>query len=396
MNEIIHSGRSIGHVSVRIQDERPKLPITATAHGYRLLSEDQDEYYRSRFNLHRAVSVDIMAIDPAIDGSRDYPSGRSGPNSFRKKHPAVEIRFSKVAPYELPEQMMEDNSDSLLLNIVPLVRRTVLEELARHASRSSDDLHIDKQAEQDMLDLGLPIPRPTRPVLREWSAAPAPRRQATHSPGVRAVSPALLGNDENLNLPNLATAQAMVEFTSHTPVAESKRISKNTRSLPTAVLREVNCTVEGRHVPASMIDRHTLAENITLLIDLHSARGTETIETTARYFTEGSRPQYTARGRTLIIARDHLPDNPEEAIEELLADIRVALPQRQEDDYRIALMHMLMRPDQTSEAALRHIVGRGMSHLTTSAGEIRDAIEPGATIRAGDYLITYDPERSDG
>ena len=392
MTEVNYRGRTIGRIQVEIIRKRPDFPVVIK-HGYNTTllpdGEDRDQYYAGRYELHRAASMTIRTLPQAPDEVRQYPRGQS-PEGFGHMWMQTTVHFDAGHPESLAHDMIRDNSPSLLYTIVPLVRQAVLKRLNQLAMESTDHIQISKELANEMIKLGIVPIRPSHPIYSEWLPTPAKNRHIGPRRGVRTLNPVLLQMDERLNQSNLSVNAALVQKTELTPVIPSDSWTSNTHRLPTAVLRNVSCTIKGRHVPAAEINQNTLADDLTMTIDLISPGDIETIKVKAPFFLDslhtGDRI-FTGRRGTLLVSAE-----ARTTVEEVMKHITPVLSKFLEDKYRTSLTQMLLGHELASETALRYIASHSMRSLRQDESAIEEAIIAGESVRQGNYLITYKPE----
>lgn len=392
MNEITYRGRAIGHVEAEIVDTRPKFPIEIK-HGRTTLlpdGDDRERYYNGHFELHQAGSVTIRTLPQAPLKKREYPRAHAE-DGFSYLWMKTTVQFDSALPESLAMEMTEDGSAYLLHIIVPLVRQTILRRLNRLAGDSTEHIQIpDDLADEMIRQHGIAPIRPYHPIYREWKPKPAKKRQIRPPQGVRTLNPVLLKGGERMNRPNLSVNTALLENTEHTPVRESTSWISSTHRLPAAVLRDVSCTVNGRHVPAKDIMENTLTDALELTIDLMSPEDVETIKVKAPFFLDSlhaSDPLFTGQRGTLLVSAE-----AKITVEDVMRHITPVLSRFHEDEYRTSLIQMLMGPELASKTALRHIASRSMRSLYQAESAIERAIIAGESVRNGDYIVTYQPE----
>lgn len=392
MNNITYRGRTVGRIQVKVVQKRPDFPIVIR-HGYNstLLpdGDDRDQYYAEHYELHQAASMKILTLPQAPSEVREYPRGHS-PEGFGRLWMKTTVYFDTGWPESLARDMIRDNSPSFLYTIVPLVRQAVLKRLNQLAGDSTDHIQISGKLADEMLKLGIAPIRPYHPIYKEWLPAPAKNRRVGPRRGVRTLCPVLLQTDERLNEPNLSVSAALVQNTELTPVIPSGSWTSSTHQLPTAVLRNVSCSMNGRHVPAKYMAENTLADALELTIDLMSPEDIETIRVKAPFFLDSPNAAdrlFTGRRGMLLVSAE-----AKTTVEEVMRHITPVLSRPREDEYRTSLIQMLLGPKLASETALRYITSRSMRSLMQTESAIEEAIVAGESVRQGNYLVTYQPE----
>ena len=395
MNEITYRGRVVGRIQVEVVRERPDFPVVIR-HGYNATllpdGDDRDQYYAGHYELHQAASINILTLPQAPGEMREYPRGHS-PEGFSRLWMKTTVYFDTGWPESLARDMIRDNSPSFLYTIVPLVRQAVLRRLNQLAGDSTDHIQISGKLADEMLKMGIAPVRPYHPIYKEWLPDPAKNRRVGPRRGVRTLCPVLLQADKGLNQPNLSVSAALVQNTELTPVIPSESWTSSTHRLPTAVLRNVSCSMNGRHVPAKYMAENTLADDLTMTIDLVSPGDIETMEVKAPFFLDSLHANdrlFTGRRGTLLVSAE-----AKTTVEEVMRHITPVLSRPREDEYRTSLIQMLLGPELASETALRYIASRSMRSLTQTESAIEEAIVAGESVRQGNYLVTYQPEEQE-
>ena len=393
-HEITYNDMIIGHVRARIVTQRPERPVIVRLGREPIFpaeGEHDDEYYARNFALHGAGSIQVHTAPAHLPEPRQHTDGQDPDQEPTRLYAQVEITFrDTLVSEDLAAQLTSERSPAYRYMLVPQAIRAVYHAIELLDREGTEDVFISSDACAEMRRLGLCAPRPVHPRHTQWTPRPAAKKQPPHAGEIRARHPVLMPEGEHLAHPNIALALALLTHTDHTPVRVSDTENAPTAGLPTATVSEIGCVVGSQLVPAKEIGESAIVDDIELSVDLYGPGTIESFKVSAPFFLDSSDPhrRFTGRAGTLLVSRR----DTNLSVESVMGQIAPSLTTGRENAYRTFLIQALNRSEEASEAALSHLVNRGMRYIGGIDSQIESAIRPGTSVRRGDYVVTYSPE----
>ena len=375
-------GQRVAQITAHVR-RNPDSPRAVITLGNRTIFPNESEV--STYNrLRDAAKVDLTSYPARMDGVRQYVDPE---DYLTPMYTGVSVAIDPDAPQQLIDRLLNENSQTHLLTLLPAVRRSVLLEIARISDEQTDvNLALDPDIERKMMGQGIFCHPHIHPMRDEWKS----RRQRRAARTVRARHPVFLLKSNMVDNSNMSVARALLKSTELTAVNPARIWTQKESWLPTLSLTDVRCHQRGEIRPISTFAADSAVDSITMVVTLHEQGSDKILKVEADYFLDNSHPDcaLSAKPGSLLVATKGR--DAQRTIDLVMADMRALC--MDDDRYLPSLTAMLISEQEASEMTLARFARRLTNPYLHAAG----TLVPGTETRAGDFVLRYEPqEKSD-